>query len=362
MDSVTQFALGAGVGAAVLGRRMGVRKAALTGGLLGTLPDADVFFPFDDPVESFVLHRSVTHSLLVHAVAAPVIGELLCRAFASLREARLQTYSAVFLCFATHALLDAMTVYGTQLFWPLWPEPVGLGSLFIIDPLYTLPLLVMVVWALFRKEWTPRYGKALTAALVFSTAYVGWSAAAQQIVETRAERVLARAGMAPERLLAIPTPFNTLFWRAIAVEGSRYVNLYIPILGGDEAVTAYAHPRKPADVACWTGNGVVKTLTDFSDGFVRYDVKDGTVVMSDLRMGLTPRYVFRFSVAKQNGSAFADIAPQRMPVVRTGEGDMDWLKAGLVGEPAVRPVEAMAQVQLGDRQLAATALTRSPAC
>ena len=360
MDSVTQFALGAGVGAVVLGRRMGVRKAALTGGLLGTLPDADVLFPFDDPVESFVLHRSVTHSLLAHAAAGPVVGELLRRLFVSLREARLQTYSAAFLCFATHALLDAVTVYGTRLFWPLWPEPVGLGSLFIIDPLYTLPLLVMAVWALFRKEWTPRYGKALTAALVFSTAYVGWSAAAQRIVEDRAERVLARAGMAPERLLAVPTPFNTFFWRVIAVEGSRYVNLYVPLLGGDDAVTAYAHPRKPADVACWTGNGAVETLTDFSDGFVRFDVKDGAVVMSDLRMGLTPGYVFRFVVAKEDGVGFADIAPKRVRVARTGDGDAGWLKAGLVGEPAVRPAEAMAQVQLGDRRLAAPA--RSFAC
>ena len=39
MDSLTQLALGAGVGAAVLGRRIGPRRAAAAGAVLGTLPD-----------------------------------------------------------------------------------------------------------------------------------------------------------------------------------------------------------------------------------------------------------------------------------------------------------------------------------
>ena len=50
MDSLTQFALGAGIGVAVLGRRIGPRRAAIAGGLLGSVPDLDVLYPFDDPV------------------------------------------------------------------------------------------------------------------------------------------------------------------------------------------------------------------------------------------------------------------------------------------------------------------------
>ena len=48
----------------------------------------------------------------------------------------------------THPLLDATTVYGTQLWLPFTNHPVGVGSLFVIDPLYTLPLLVGVMLAL----------------------------------------------------------------------------------------------------------------------------------------------------------------------------------------------------------------------
>ena len=127
MDSLTQFALGAGVGLAVLSRRIGPRRAALTGGVLGTLPDLDVLFPFDDPVDSFILHRGATHSFFVHAVVTPIFGEVLMRLFKSLREERLRSYLAVYLIFVTHAIIDALTIYGTRVFWPLFPDPVGCG-------------------------------------------------------------------------------------------------------------------------------------------------------------------------------------------------------------------------------------------
>jgi inner membrane protein len=205
MDTITQFSLGACIGAGLLGRRMGLRRAALTGGVLGALPDADLLWPFDGPIDSFVLHRSLTHALPVHALAAPAIAEALRRLAGSLRAARWRTYLAVFLCLSTHALLDALTVYGTRLFWPLWPEALGLGSIFIIDPLYTLPLLLATLSALFLKNWTRGYGRALGAALALSTAYLGWGAAAQQIALARAERVLAAAEIAPGRIMATPT-------------------------------------------------------------------------------------------------------------------------------------------------------------
>jgi inner membrane protein len=81
MDSITQFVLGAAVSTACLGKKIGPRKAALVGGLLGTVPDLDVLIPFADPVDSFVYHRGWTHSVFVHALAAPVFGELLVRLF-----------------------------------------------------------------------------------------------------------------------------------------------------------------------------------------------------------------------------------------------------------------------------------------
>ena len=341
MDSLTQFLLGAAVGTAVLGRRVGPRKAAVVGGLLGTLPDLDVIVPFDDPIDAFVLHRGPSHSLVVHAVVTPLFGEALVRGLKDLRAHRWQTYLAVYLCFATHALLDAITVYGTRLFWPLWPEPVGIGSLFIIDPLYSLPLLAGVIWALCLSAWTPRLRNVLATSLIFTTAYLAWSLAAQQVIEARGATVLAKAGVEPERLLAIPTPFNTLFWQVIAIDDDRHISLYLPVFGEGEAVP-YVHPRNMDAGRCLQASPAFQKLADFSKGFFRIERQDDDVLIADLRMGLNPGYVFRFAIAREVGGVLEPIPPERRRSPRAAPGDFDWLIANVTGQAMRRTSEASA--------------------
>ena len=367
MDSVTQFALGATVGAAVLGKHVGVRRAAITGGLLGTLPDLDVYIPVDDPVEAFVGHRGATHSLIVHALITPLIGEALVRSFAKLRPIRPLAYAAVFLCLTTHALLDAMTIYGTRLFWPIWDEPLGLGSIFIIDPLYSLPLLVMTIWAVFRREWTERYGKAVKTALVFSTLYLGWTAVGQQIAEARGISYLEERGLPKDQILAGPTPLNSLFWRLISVDGSTYYHVYVPLLAGVDSITAYRHQRWGTDIQCWAerevaGSGVAATLADFADGFYEIVRRNGDVVVSDLRMGSYPQFVFRFAVASYADGIISDKPPVRLPTVRRWPGDMDWLVAGVTGARMIRLQEEARLVADPRTQISRTEAAVPNAC
>ena len=349
MDSVTQFVLGGAVSAALLGPRIGARRAALIGGLYGTLPDLDTFIPAADPVASFTTHRGPTHSLLIQALATPVFAEPLVRLFADLKDKRVLTYLAVYLVFATHALIDAMTVYGTQLFWPVGPEPVGVGSIFIIDPLYTLPLLAVVLWALFVSGWGDGYQRWLRRALGVSTAYMVFTVVAQTWVETRTERLLGAQGVTPERTLAIPTPFNTLYWRAIAIDGGRYLNVYVSLFGGDDKVTVYAHPRHPELAACLQDNAFYRTLVSFTDGYFRLERDGDKIVFADLRMGLTPNYTFRFALGEFTPDGAKPLAePTRERLPRSAERDYPWLGAGIAGNPGPRPVETSAMVALND--------------
>ncbi len=349
MDSVTQFVLGAGVGAAVLGPRIGVRKAVLVGGLLGTAPDLDVLYPFDNPVDAFTLHRGPTHSLFVHAVVTPIFGESLMRVFSGLREQRFRTYLAVFLIFATHALIDAVTVYGTRVFWPLSMEPVGIGSMFIIDPLYTLPLLIVSLIGLFIGGWGARSRKMISAALMISTVYLVWTLAAQQLVMSRVEAYLDRQKIAYNDLFAIPTPFNSVFWKATAITDTHYVNVYVPMFARKDDYVAYVHPRKAAEVACVEPIPALEQVADFSDGFYRLDPIDGEIQISDLRMGLTPGYAFSFAVASISDDGIEPMFPARRENERGADGDIDWLLAGIKGPAIERPVEAsVALSRLGD--------------
>ncbi|WP_282607928.1 metal-dependent hydrolase [Pelagibius sp. Alg239-R121] len=356
MDSVTQFVLGSGVGLAVLGRKIGPRKAAITGGLLGTVPDLDVLYPFDDPIDSFILHRGATHSLILQALVTPLFGEGLIRLFKGLRDQRILTYLAIYLCFATHALIDAATIYGTKLFWPVWKEPLGTGSIFIIDPLYTLPLLVITIWALCVGSWSARLRRAVTFSLAISTAYMAWGLIAQQIALSKASDVLARQDIVPERIIATAAPFNSIFWKATAIDGDRYYNLYIPLLGDTDSITAYAHPRGARSIGCLDDASSLQKLAEFSKGFYRIDREDGRVVVSDLRMGLTPEYVFRFSIAEETANGLKAIFPQRRPSNRATEEDIDWLIANLSGDYVLRPAETdMALLQNGKWHFASAA-------
>ncbi|AXI44567.1 hypothetical protein C1J03_00085 [Sulfitobacter sp. SK012] len=234
MDSLTQFVLGSTISVLCLGKTLGPRKAALLGGALGTLPDLDVFLSFDTAVDEFVLHRGWTHALATHAVAAPVIGELLVRSIRRLKDHRALVWWTVFLCFSTHAIIDAMTVYGTRLFWPFYQDPVGVGSIFIIDPIYTLPLLGTAIWALSRRDWSRPLGRGITLALVFSTAYLGLGVMLQAQAEYRAKAIFAKAGISTDSVFAIAAPFNIVLWKVIGLEEDRYHNLYLSMFGNDQ--------------------------------------------------------------------------------------------------------------------------------
>ncbi len=147
MDSLTQLTAGAAVGEAVLGPKVG-RKAMLWGAVLGTLPDLDVLLPVDGPVEAFVSHRGFSHSLFLLALLSIPAGWLISRIHRDSPKHTVGWMLLAFLVFQSSVLIDFLTVYGTQIFWPFDTTPRAWPIFFIIDPLFTLPLLVGCLAAL----------------------------------------------------------------------------------------------------------------------------------------------------------------------------------------------------------------------
>src|SRR5262245_46312858 len=147
MDSLTHVVFGASLGVAVMGRRTAVWKAALWGAVCNTLPDLDVFINHGDAIRNVTFHRSESHALFYLTLASPVVAAIIAtlnREWALFKR----WWLAAWLLLISHPLLDLMTVYGTQIALPFTDRPFGLGSIFIIDPLYTLPLLVGLAGAL----------------------------------------------------------------------------------------------------------------------------------------------------------------------------------------------------------------------
>jgi inner membrane protein len=306
VDSLSQLALGAAVGVAAMGRRTAVWKAALWGGIAGTLPDLDVLIDHGDALRNMVMHRGASHSLFWLTLASPVLA-VLPVALHGERALFRRWWFAVWLALVTHPLLDAMTVYGTRLLLPFSDHPFAVGSMFIIDPLYTVPLLVGVVLALRRADagglrWN-RLG------LVLSTAYLAWSAGAQAYVRSVAGEALAALGEPPAALLVTPSPFNTVLWRVVAMrpDGS-YQEGFRSLLD--------AHPLRlrqfeaPAALrSTLAGLDGVRRLAHFSQGFYKLHERDGHAWITDLRMGQEPHYTFSFVVARRQEAGWVPVHP-----------------------------------------------------
>lgn len=294
MDSLTQLALGASLSVAVMGRRTAAWKAAAWGAVAGTLPDLDVLIQHGDPVLDMVLHRAESHSLLYLTLLAGPLGWLAAWATSTPRL-RGRWMLALFAALFTHPLLDLMTVYGTQVLQPFTDEAYGVGSLFIIDPAYTLPLLAGVGAAL---RW--QAGKGLWVngmALVLSTAYIGWSVLAQGLALEQARQALRAQGIPSTRVLATPAPLNTLLWRIVVMEDDRYLEGHWSVFDAGRPLSLRAYPRDAALLSQQAAHPHVQRLARFSDGFfsLTQDAA-GHLWLTDLRMGQEPAYVFRFDL------------------------------------------------------------------
>jgi inner membrane protein len=306
MDSVTQLALGAAVSVAVMGRRTAVWKAAAWGALAGTLPDLDVLIDHGDPVRNMVLHRGWTHAPFWETLVSLPLALLAARVAGELPQWR-RWWLALWLAIVTHPLLDAMTVYGTRLALPFSDHPYGVGSIFIIDPLYTLPLLAGTGWALATRRL-----RANAAGLLLSTLYLGWSVFAQAQVERVARASLAAEGIAAEHVLVTPAPLNTVLWRVVAIAGDRYHEGFRSLLDDGERMHFDAFPRGAALAGALHDVEAAQRIMAFSKGFYALAQQGSTITISDLRMGQEPVYVFTFAVAEAQSAPRALLPPRQI--------------------------------------------------
>ncbi|WP_217477108.1 metal-dependent hydrolase [Stutzerimonas stutzeri] len=298
MDSITQALLGATVQASLLGRWQG-RKALLYGAVLGTLPDLDVVIDYGDAVAQMTYHRGFSHSLFTLSLLAVALTWLARRIRPDPGYSGGRLLLTIWLVLITHVLLDAFTSYGTQLFWPLPTPPVAWSSVFIIDPLYSLPLLgaVLAGAAFGLKGRRPRWA---SIALVLSSLYLAFTLAGKQLAEHRVDAAMAASGIHPSQVFSTPTPFNSLLWRVIALDGDHYYEALVSWFDVDPPELIRL-PRHPALAEALAASPQHARLNWFTGGVLRYDEVDRHLLVTDLRLGMTGYHPFRFALAEREG-------------------------------------------------------------
>lgn len=297
MDSVTQLTFGAALGEAVLGPKVG-RKAMFWGAVLGTLPDLDIFIPLGGPVNDFVYHRGFSHSLFLLALLSPILAWLIVRVHPSTKVYFNRWLLLAFLVLETSVLLDFLTVYGTQILWPFYPTPLAWPIFFIIDPLFTLPFLFGCLAALVLTRKTSLGHRLNTIGLVLSMVYLIWAFGAREFVEQRVKDKLARQNVPYSQLISSPAPFTTFLWRFVGIHHNRYFEAYFSIFDGDAPLFINHYPRNLELIRGLEEHPPVAKLRWFTRGYYALAKEGDGIVMTDLRMGSEPDYVFSFKVAQ----------------------------------------------------------------
>ncbi len=300
MDSLTQIALGAAVAESTLGRKLG-NKAIIFGAVFGTLPDLDVLIRYADPIANFTYHRGFSHSIIILTLVIPLLILLLRKIdkkkwLGEISNIRLGL--ALWLVLVTHALLDALTVYGTQLLWP-YNYPFGVSSIFIIDPFYTVPLLVTLTTVLFMKRQNKWRSIINKSGLIISSLYIIWSIGVKAHVDKIAIQSLADQNIEYGQILSVAAPFNTFLWRFIVMDDAGYYEGYYSIFDKSDNIKLTHHQSDKSILGnIIQDNWAAKRFAWFTHGFYSVKVINDEIVVSDLRMGNEESYVFTFALAK----------------------------------------------------------------
>lgn len=216
MDPITQGALGAVVPVSAFPPEK-IRAAALLGCLAGMAPDLDVLISSPtDPLLFLEYHRQFTHALVFIPVGAAIAAVVLHWSVRNTLTPR-ESYLACLLGYATHGFLDACTSYGTQLFWPFTDYRVAWNNVSVVDPLFTVPLVVLVILAMVKRR------RALALAGVgWALAYLALGVVQNQRAEAAGARLATARGHEPHRLTAKAGFANLLVWKVVYEHDGRF--------------------------------------------------------------------------------------------------------------------------------------------
>ncbi len=209
MDPLSQGAVGTAFAQSTANKK-NIFKISVIGFLAGLAPDLDILINSStDPILFLEYHRQFTHSLFFIPFGSLIVA-LMLFPFVKSSMSKKTVYYASLLGYATHGLLDACTSYGTQLFWPFSNERVTWNNISIVDPLFTIPVVILVVIAIKTKK------------KIFSFFSIGWIIFYLSLGFIQYERALLVAvelahvrGHNPERLTLKPSFGNLILWKSI---------------------------------------------------------------------------------------------------------------------------------------------------
>jgi len=209
MDPISQGTVGAAF-AQSTANKSNIIKIGIVGFLAGLAPDLDILIRSSNgPILFLEYHRQFSHSLFFIPFGSLIVALLILPLIK--KSMNLKTvYVASFLGYATHGLLDACTSYGTQLFWPFSNHRFTWNNISIIDPLFTIPILILMGTAIITRKRIFSFFAIGWITFYLSLGFVQYERASLAAIELAESR-----GHVAERMTLKPSFGNLILWKSI---------------------------------------------------------------------------------------------------------------------------------------------------
>ena len=289
MDPLSQGTVGAAFAQSIANKN-NIFKIGFIGFLAGLIPDLDVLIQSStDPIISLEYHRQFTHSLFFIPLGSFIVALIIFPFVKSSMNLK-TVYFASLLGYATHGLLDACTSYGTQLFWPFSNERVSYNNISIVDPLFTIPVLILLGIAIKTKK------------KIFSFFGIGWIIFYLSLGFVQYERALSVAielahdrGHNAERLTLKPSFGNLILWKSIYqhkesfyVDAIRIAQSSTLYLGESIKAFDYQHHLPDLDKESQQKKDIER-FRWFSQDYLGYDKEKN--IVTDVRYSMIPNQI-----------------------------------------------------------------------
>jgi inner membrane protein len=214
----------------------------------------------------------------------------------------------------THPILDAFTTWGTQLFWP-FDLRLAFQNIFVIDPLYTLPFLVLLIMAMRQKRQSPKRAQYNMLGLGLSTSYLALSLVLKAVAYYNIKGNLDAQGIDYEEIDIRPAPLNTILWSANIDVGDAY------LIGNysffDESPMVFnSYPKDHHLLGQLAKNEKIARLKKITEGWFTVEEKDGQLYYNDLRFGLMSldadeaQFAFSYKLIPKDGELLVEENPK----------------------------------------------------
>jgi inner membrane protein len=328
LDSLTQIVLGAAVGEAVLGRKIG-NKAMLYGAIAGTIPDLDIISSyFTDTVTALEIHRGFTHSILFCVIFSPIFAFIVTK-YEKYKNFKEWT-CLFFLAFITHPILDSQTTWGTQFFWPL-DSRLEFKNIFVIDPLYTVPFLIFLVLAMLQKKESKKRKVYNNLGLIISSTYLVLTIVLKGISYKTFVKELAAQNISYIDLKTKPTALNTILWSANIETENDFLIGYSSFFDKNP-VQFSIYTKNHELLGALANHPKMQRMIAISKGWYTINIENNELYYNDLRFGtlsIKPNannFVFKYKIeVDKNGVPFFIEEPKEKRDAKKLMSDL-WLR------------------------------------